>query len=79
MLKAGKITEATDDEVEQRYQMLCAVAADAGYEHYEISNFALPGRKAVHNSGYWTGYLILDLGPPHIVSTERCADSTRRR
>ncbi len=63
MLKAGKITEATDDEVEQRYQMLCAVAADAGYEHYEISNFALPGRKAVHNSGYWTGVPYLGLGP----------------
>lgn len=63
MLKAGKITEASDDEVEERYHMLCTVAAEAGYEHYEISNFALPGRRAVHNSGYWTGVPYLGLGP----------------
>ena len=63
MLKAGKISEASDDEVEERYRMLCTFAAKAGYEHYEISNFALPGRRAVHNSGYWTGVPYLGLGP----------------
>lgn len=63
LLKAGKIAEATDDEVERRYANLCTTAAAAGYEHYEISNFALQNRRAVHNSGYWREVPYLGLGP----------------
>ena len=35
----------------------------AGYEHYEISNYAKPGHRAVHNSAYWTGCPYAGLGP----------------
>lgn len=45
------------------YHTLCGVLHDAGYEHYEISNFALPGYRSRHNSGYWSGCHYLGVGP----------------
>jgi len=40
------------------HEVLCA----AGYEHYEISNYAKPGHRALHNSSYWEGRPYLGLG-----------------
>ena len=37
--------------------------ADAGYDHYEISNFALPGFEAKHNSAYWSHIPYVGIGP----------------
>jgi oxygen-independent coproporphyrinogen-3 oxidase len=43
----------TDDAMADFYERGCARLADAGYEHYEISNWALPGFESRHNLKYW--------------------------
>jgi len=42
-----------DDAIAEFYESACARLAAAGYEHYEISNWALPGRRSRHNLKYW--------------------------
>lgn len=52
-----------DEECSRQYDLICRSLAAAGYDHYEISNFARPGFRAVHNSAYWTRVPYLGLGP----------------
>ena len=63
MKAEGKYKEATDEACEKQYKMLCKALGEAGYRHYEISNFALPGYEAVHNSAYWARAPYVGLGP----------------
>ncbi|MEG1076404.1 MAG: radical SAM family heme chaperone HemW [Mucinivorans sp.] len=46
-----------------QYNMLCDALREAGFDHYEISNFAQPTRHSRHNSGYWRGVPYLGIGP----------------
>ena len=64
MLQQGRVAEMSDDETVGRYEALCAMTMEAGFEHYEISNFALPGYRSKHNSAYWNPkHTWLGIGP----------------
>lgn len=59
----GEVTPI-DDEIEARmYRFARERLADAGWDHYEISNWARPGRRCRHNELYWTDADWLALGP----------------
>jgi oxygen-independent coproporphyrinogen-3 oxidase len=47
----------------QQFRLLMEWARGAGYEHYEISNLAMQGHRAMHNPSYWLGVPYLGLGP----------------
>lgn len=63
MIEKGEVQELGEDECRAQYDYLCRRLAEAGYRHYEISNWALPGHEAVHNSAYWTRHPYVGLGP----------------
>lgn len=63
MMEQGTVTPVSEELSLQFYRMLCDALSNAGYEHYEISNFSLKGKEAKHNSSYWNGTLYLGIGP----------------
>lgn len=58
-----KVSEADEDLSNTLFETLIKRLSEAGYVHYEISNFSLPGMHSRHNSGYWTGMKYLGCGP----------------
>jgi oxygen-independent coproporphyrinogen-3 oxidase len=63
LIEKGKYVEASEEQCRRQYDILCEKLREAGYHHYEISNFAIPGREAVHNSAYWRRVPYVGLGP----------------
>jgi oxygen-independent coproporphyrinogen-3 oxidase len=63
LIQRGELLGVNQDEQADRFETLMQLAADAGYHHYEISNFALPGYESKHNSAYWEGVVYLGFGP----------------
>lgn len=59
----GTVEEASEMRYEREFLLAHDLLAAAGYEHYEVSNYARPGHHAVHNSAYWRGVPYLGLGP----------------
>lgn len=72
-LSRGEITEASDEDIALRYDALCHTARGLGYDHYEISNFAMPAYRSRHNSAYWNSIPYLGLGPgAHSLGADGC-------
>ena len=63
MRQRGEVREAPDELSVEMYERLCQRARAEGFEHYEISNFALPSFRSRHNSSYWTCAPYLGFGP----------------
>lgn len=62
LLERGHITPVDEDTELQMYDYLVGQLTAKGFEHYEVSNFALPDRRSKHNSNYWNDTPYIGLG-----------------
>lgn len=62
-LDAGLLRRATEDGEAAHFTMARDALGAAGYRHYEVSNYARPGRESAHNAAYWAGADYLGFGP----------------
>ena len=63
MQEQGLVTPIDEEQSIRSFELLREKLLSAGYEHYEISNFALPGYHSRHNSSYWQGIAYIGIGP----------------
>ena len=63
LLKKGKIRPVSDELSTDMFSMLIDMLTSAGFEHYEIANFARNQRYSRHNTSYWQGEKYVGLGP----------------
>jgi len=69
----GEFRQDPDADAEF-FEMTMAILEDAGYGHYEISNYARPGFESAHNRAYWLGEDYLGIGPSAVstIEMQRC-------
>ena len=82
MYENGSLPALPDEDMDREmYHYTGAFLAEHGYQRYEISNYAIPGRECRHNSGYWTGhpYLGLGIGAASYVNGTRFSNCTDLR
>lgn len=73
-LRRGAVTEAPEERYERDFLRADALLVAAGYEHYEVSNYARRGHRARHNSSYWRHVPYAGVGP-----AAHSFDGSRRR
>jgi oxygen-independent coproporphyrinogen-3 oxidase len=59
----GRLLAAEEERTAREFERLMACMETAGYAHYEISNFSIPGFYSQHNTAYWQGTPYLGIGP----------------
>ena len=59
----GELTESPDTRYERDFLLAHSTLGAHGFEHYEVSNYALPGARARHNSSYWRHVPYAGIGP----------------
>jgi oxygen-independent coproporphyrinogen-3 oxidase len=59
----GEVAPVDEDRYAAEFLQADSVLGEAGYEHYEVSNYARAGRRARHNSAYWRRAPFIGLGP----------------
>ncbi|MEO1448370.1 MAG: coproporphyrinogen III oxidase, partial [Bacteroidota bacterium] len=62
-LEQGKVRIPAQEQYAIQFKQAHEVLTQAGYRHYELSNYARPGAEARHNSAYWNGEPYLGIGP----------------
>ena len=62
-LARGQMREVVESQSEKEYALIESVLCGAGFEHYEVSNYAREGRRSRHNSSYWHRAEYLGIGP----------------
>lgn len=62
MVRKGEYTPISEERSEAEFLRVHQALSEAGYDHYEVSNFAKCGRRAEHNSAYWSGVEYLGIG-----------------
>ena len=62
-VERGDAIERPEEGYEVEFLTAHTLLTSAGLEHYEVSNYALPGGRSRHNSAYWTGVPYVGLGP----------------
>jgi len=72
-MESGQLQAIDEDTENAMYDYLCERLQKAGFVHYEVSNFALPGYEAQHNSNYWNGtpYVGIGAGAHTYIGVER--------
>jgi oxygen-independent coproporphyrinogen-3 oxidase len=63
MISTHQSADVDADKQARHFSLLTERLSEAGFEHYEISNFAKPGFRSRHNSSYWQGKSYIGLGP----------------
>lgn len=62
LLSRGELQQVDEERSEREFLAVHDALTAAGFEHYEVSNYALPGFRSRHNSSYWTGDEYLGIG-----------------
>jgi putative oxygen-independent coproporphyrinogen III oxidase len=63
LIRQGKLPAVEEEKSAKQFGIGMRTLADAGYEHYEISNFCKPGSYSKHNTAYWQGEKYIGFGP----------------